>query len=63
MIRHGSGIKLSKTFFSRRSLLNAINSIFSNYEFYERNARTLAKSLKEEDSVKNTVLRLIDILN
>ena len=63
MIRHGSGIKLSKTFFSSRSLLNAINCIFSNYEFYERNAQTLAKSLKEDDSVKNTVLRLIDILN
>ena len=62
IIRHSSGMKLSKKYFTRRRLLNAINNIFSNYQFYEMNARTLAKSFKQEDSVKNTVIRLIDIL-
>jgi len=63
LIRHGSGIRLSKKYFSSRRLLNAINDIFSNYQFYERNARNLAKSLKEDDNVRNTILRLIEIIN
>ena len=38
-LKHGAASKVSKIYFIEEKLLNAIDKIFSNYEFYLNNAQ------------------------
>ena len=63
LIRHGAAIKMSGKFFSEKKLLNNINKIFLNYDYYIKNAQNLSKIINQPNGAKNAVKIILDILN
>jgi hypothetical protein len=45
LVRHGSGVRLSKAFFREQDLMAAISRIFDHAEVYHQAARALAAEL------------------
>ncbi len=62
MVGHGVGFMLSKKYFKKKHLLNAIKEIFNNYDIYLKNAQILAKKLPQPEGDKNTANRLVKLL-
>ena len=62
LVRQGSAIRLSKTYFKKDKLLQAIDEIFNNYEKYQKNAQKLAKSLENESGDIKAAKRIFEIL-
>jgi len=63
MVGHGAGLMLSKKFYKKNDLLNAIDRIFENYDYYYDNAQKLAKNLPSPIGEKNAAIRIYQILN
>jgi UDP:flavonoid glycosyltransferase YjiC (YdhE family) len=61
LARHGAAKKVSKTFFKKENLLNAIEEIFVNYEKYLENAQNLANNLSKPEGDKKATQRIIEI--
>lgn len=61
LVKNDSSIMLSKTFFSEKKLLKAINYIFNNYKFYLENAKRLSEILKTSNSGEKGAKRIVDI--
>ena len=61
LVRHGMAIRLSKTFFKKDKLLNALNEIFNNYDIYLKNAQALTQKLPKPQGDKNAARRIIEI--
>jgi len=59
--RHGVAKKVSKKFFKKENLLNAIEEIFVNYEKYLENAKILANNLSKPEGDKKATQRIIEI--
>ncbi len=62
LLRRGVGLRLSKKFFKKEDLLNAIETIFSDYNKYLKNSQDLANSLTKQSGEKKAVKRIIDIV-
>lgn len=62
LVRHGVALRLSKTFFKEKNLLNAIEEIFANYDKYLNNAQALAQKLPKPEGDKNAARRVVEIL-
>jgi len=64
LVRNGAAIRVSRKFFKPQELLNAINTIFNNYDKFLSNAQNLAAKLSQSNSYeKNAVKRLIEIID
>ena len=61
MVGHGSGIMLSKKFFSDKKLLSSIDYIFKNYDRFLTKAKILAEKLPEPRGAKNAAEKIIEI--
>ena len=61
LVRHGSALRLSKRYFQEEKLLNAIDIIFNDYDFYLKNAQTLANKLPKPEGDKNAAKRILEI--
>jgi len=62
LVRHGTCIRLSKTYFKKEKMQNAIEEIFKNYENYMKNSKNLIEKLPRPEGDKNAVLRLHEII-
>ncbi|KYK21700.1 hypothetical protein AYK21_00550 [Thermoplasmatales archaeon SG8-52-2] len=62
IVTKGAGIRLSKKFFKKSDLLDAINTIFSDYDTYLKNAQKLSETLTKEPGEKKATKRLIEIV-
>ncbi len=62
LVRHKTGVRISKTFFNEKKLLKSLNHIFDNYEFYLANAKTLSEKLPAINSGKKAAKRILDIV-
>ncbi len=62
IVNKGAGLRISKKFFKKYDLLNAINTIFSDYETYLKNAQDLSKNLTTELGEKKGAQRLSEII-
>lgn len=60
IVRHKAGLRISKKFFKDQELLNAINTIFSNYDEFLSNAQNLSKKLIRGKGEEKAVERLIE---
>lgn len=63
IVGHGSGIMLSKKFFSKEKLIDSINEIFSNYEKYKTNAEKLAAKIPPPKGDKKIAEKIYEIVN
>ena len=61
MVGHGAGLMLSKKYFNKHSLNEAINKIFNNYSRFLNNAQDLAQKLPKPEGDKNAVKRILEI--
>jgi UDP:flavonoid glycosyltransferase YjiC (YdhE family) len=61
LARHGGAIKVSKTFFKKENLLNAIEEIFENYSTYLKNAQNLANKSSKPEGDKKAAQRIFEI--
>jgi len=62
LVHNRVAIKLSKTFFKEKHILDAITEIFDNYDIYYKNAQNLAKKLPKPEGDKNAARRIVEIL-
>lgn len=62
LVRHGTSLRLSKTFFKEENLLSAIGDIFDNYDAYLNNSRVLKENLPRLEGDTNTALKIVEIL-
>jgi UDP:flavonoid glycosyltransferase YjiC (YdhE family) len=62
LVRENMAILLSKKYFKKGVLINSINKIFNNYNYYLSNAEKFSKNLPFVDGEKNAVLKLLTIL-
>lgn len=62
IVRNGAGLRVSMKFFKTQDLLNAINTIFSNYDSYLKNAQNLAAKLTSVPGEEKAAQRLIEII-
>ena len=62
LVRNGSAIRISKKFFKERDLLNAVEKIFNNYDFYLHNAQNLANKLPKPEGAGRAAQRIVEIL-
>jgi len=62
LIRHGSGLRLSKKYFTEKNFLKTIEKIFNNYEKYLKNAKHLSKIMPKPEGDINAARRIIEIL-
>lgn len=62
IVNKGAGIRLSKKFFKKKDLLDAINKIFNDYETYLKNAKKLSETLTKIPGEKKATQRLIEIV-
>jgi UDP:flavonoid glycosyltransferase YjiC (YdhE family) len=63
IVKMGAGLRVSYKFFKKEKLLESIETIFSNYDEFLRNAQILSKSLTKEKSELKAAKRLIEIYN
>jgi len=61
MVGHGVSIMLSRKYFKEETLLKTINKIFDNYDFYLKNAQSLANKIPKPEGDKNAARRLVEI--
>jgi len=52
---------LSRKYFKEETLLKTINKIFDNYDFYLKNAQSLANKIPKPEGDKNAARRLVEI--
>ncbi len=62
LLRRGVGLRLSKKFFKKEDFLNAIETIFSDYDKYLKNSQNLANSLEKKSGDKKASQRIIEII-
>jgi UDP:flavonoid glycosyltransferase YjiC (YdhE family) len=62
LVRHGTGLRLSKKFFKTEDLKQAIDTIFNNYDTFLKNAQELSSKLYKGPMEEKVVKRLMDIL-
>jgi len=62
MVNKGAGLRISKRFFKQEDLLKAIDTIFSNYETYLKNAQNLSKKLTTVPGEEKAAQRLFEII-
>lgn len=62
LVCNGSAIRISKKFFKERDLLNAVEKIFNNYDFYLHNAQNLANKLPKPEGAERAAQRIVEIL-
>jgi UDP:flavonoid glycosyltransferase YjiC (YdhE family) len=62
MVRHGTGIRLSKKYFSGKNLLQAIKDIFDNYDKYLENSQLLKSELPKPQGAENAAKRILEIV-
>jgi len=62
-VGHGMGLMLSKKFYKKNDLINAIQKIFDNYDYYYNNCQKLAKKLPPPNGEKNAAMRITQILS
>jgi len=62
IVGHGSGLMLSKKYFSEKKLIKAINEIFNNYSKYLACAQTLANKLPPANGDKKAALKILDVV-
>ncbi len=60
--KHGMAIMLSRKNFNEQQLLNTIDHIFNNYDFYLKNARILSQKLPSPEGDKNAAKKILEIL-
>jgi UDP:flavonoid glycosyltransferase YjiC (YdhE family) len=63
LARHKCSLRLSRKFFKEKDLLDSIEKIFNNYNFYLKNSQLLANKLEKPIGAKKAVKRLIEIYN
>lgn len=63
LVGHGSGIMLSKKYFSEKKLLNALDEVFNNYDEYLTNAEKLANKIPPPEGAKNAAKKILEIMN
>jgi len=63
IVGHGMGLMLSKKYFTKEKLFNAINEIFNNYEKYHNNAIQLGNKMPPPEGDKKAAKRLVEIAN
>lgn len=63
LVRNGTAIRISKKFFKPEHLLDAIDTIFSNYDKFLSNAKLLVKKLSKDPGEMKAVDRLIEIVS
>jgi UDP:flavonoid glycosyltransferase YjiC (YdhE family) len=61
LMRHGVGIQISKTFFSGRKLLKAIDTIFADYDTYYTHAQHLKTRMHDTDIPAAAARRILEI--
>lgn len=62
IVGHGSGLMLSKKYFSEEKLLDALDEIFNNYEKYLDNARRLAQKLPPPEGDKIAARKILQFI-
>ncbi|MFW6148720.1 MAG: glycosyltransferase [Atribacterota bacterium] len=62
LVRHGTAIRLSKTFFTEEKLLNAIKNISDHYDTYLKNAQALTQKMPRPEGDKNAAHRIMDFI-
>lgn len=62
IVRYKAGLRISKKFFTEQELLNAITTIFSNYDEFLSNAQDLSKKLSIKKGEEKAVERLIETI-
>ena len=63
VIRHGVGLRLSKKNFKPKKFLQAINTIFDNYDTYFKNAQEFLAKLQKtpmEDKAIQVITKILD---
>jgi len=63
LVRRKAAIRVSKTFFDEKKLLNAIHQILDNYENYLENSKALTKKLQKLDGGEKAAKRILEIVN
>ena len=63
LVGHGTGIMLSKKYFSERKLMDAINEIFNNYDIYLSNAQKLAEKIPPSNGDKKIAQKIFELIN
>ena len=62
MVGHKTGLMISKKYFNEKMLVKALNTIFSNYDYYLKNAQKLKNILPEPKGDSNAAKRLMEII-
>jgi UDP:flavonoid glycosyltransferase YjiC (YdhE family) len=62
LVGHGTGLMLSKRYFSEQKLLDAINKIFSNYDEYLTDAENLSNKIPSPEGDKNAAQKIFEIM-
>ncbi len=62
IVRNGAGLRISKKFFKQQDLLKAINTIFTDYDKFLKNAQDLAAKLTKVPGEEKATQRLIEII-
>ncbi|MDH7506889.1 MAG: glycosyltransferase [Candidatus Thermoplasmatota archaeon] len=63
IVGHRSGLMLSKKYFNEKKLLNSIDEIFKNYNYFLENSQKLAKMLPKPEGDKKAAIKLLEIIN
>jgi len=61
LVRNKAGIMISSKFFSSYKLMNSINTIFENYDFYLENSKKLSKKLSRINGEERALKRIMQI--
>lgn len=61
LVRYGMALRLSKTYFKKDKMINALKEIFNNYDIYLKNAQVLGKKLPKPEGDKNAARRIFEI--
>jgi UDP:flavonoid glycosyltransferase YjiC (YdhE family) len=62
LVRHRMAIRLSKKYFNEKKFLKAVEKIFTNYDFYLKNAQMLSNKLPKHEGDINAAKKIVEIL-
>jgi UDP:flavonoid glycosyltransferase YjiC (YdhE family) len=62
LLRYGTGVMVSKKYFTEQKLQAALQEIFTNYDTYLRNAERLKNTLPHPNAASVAAQRIVDIL-
>jgi len=62
LLRYGTGVAVSKKYFTEQKLQVALQEIFTNYDTYLRNAERLKNTLPHPNATSFATQRIVDIL-